>query len=289
MPRASARRSSSAARSPACQLAGGLPDPGRVIGDRVQQAQLDPQRDELLLGAVVQVPLDPLPLGVLGLDQPSPGRPQVVDRGAQLGGQPRVAQHQPGLRSELGQQLVLGRGDGLVPGLEHGQRSQQLAGVPHRDRPAGRPRSGSPPEPGPPAAAAAPARPGLRPPGARSPAGAVRRQPGPTPRPAPRRWPRPGPRPSGPGPGRGRAGRPCPRRSRPGPDRARPARRRPGGWRSAGRAGGPAGTAGPPPPRRLPTAPDRRRCSQPACRCRSRSPRRPRSAPRIAARTAPPG
>ena len=97
MPRASARRSSTAARSAGPQLASQLPDLGRVVGGSVEQAELDAERDELLLGAVVQVPLDPLPLVVLGLHEPSPRGPQVVDGGLQLGGQPDVAQHEPGL------------------------------------------------------------------------------------------------------------------------------------------------------------------------------------------------
>jgi len=45
----------------------------------------------LLPGAVVQVPLDPLPLLILGLHQPPPRRLQVVDRGLQLGGEADVA------------------------------------------------------------------------------------------------------------------------------------------------------------------------------------------------------
>ena len=42
-----------------------LPDRGGVLGGVFQQAELDLQGDELLLGAVVQVPLDLPPFGVL--------------------------------------------------------------------------------------------------------------------------------------------------------------------------------------------------------------------------------
>src|SRR6185437_11713900 len=52
----------------------GRPDLVRVTGQLGEQAELDGQRDELLLGAVVQVPLDPAAFGVLGPDQPAPGR-----------------------------------------------------------------------------------------------------------------------------------------------------------------------------------------------------------------------
>ena len=51
------------------------------------------ERDELLLGAVVQVPLDPVAFLVLGAHQPPPRCRQVVDGGPQLGGQPQVAQN----------------------------------------------------------------------------------------------------------------------------------------------------------------------------------------------------
>jgi hypothetical protein len=48
-----------------------LPDRGGVLSGVFQQAELDLQGDELLLRAVVQVPLDLPPLGVLRLDQPT--------------------------------------------------------------------------------------------------------------------------------------------------------------------------------------------------------------------------
>src|SRR5689334_4521790 len=88
------------------ELAGELPDLGGVVRGVVQHGELDHERDELLLGAVVQVPFDPLPFLVLGPDQPPSRRPQVVDGGLQLGGQADVAQHQPRLRRQVGQQLV---------------------------------------------------------------------------------------------------------------------------------------------------------------------------------------
>ena len=56
-----------------------------------------------------------------------------------------VAQHQARLRGQVGQQLVLGGGDRLVPRLYHGDRAEQLTGVPDRDRPVSPARSaGSP-------------------------------------------------------------------------------------------------------------------------------------------------
>ena len=60
------------------------------------------ERDELLLGAVVQVPFDPLPFLVLGAGQPPPRRPQVVDGGLQLGSQADVAQYQARAQTRRG-------------------------------------------------------------------------------------------------------------------------------------------------------------------------------------------
>ena len=45
------------------ELACQLPDLGGVVCGVIQDGELDLERDELLLGAVVQVPFDPLPFG----------------------------------------------------------------------------------------------------------------------------------------------------------------------------------------------------------------------------------
>ena len=52
-------------------------------------AQRQADRDEALLGAVVQVTLDPPPLLVAGLDDPSPGCLHLGELAAQLDPQPR--------------------------------------------------------------------------------------------------------------------------------------------------------------------------------------------------------
>ena len=142
MPRARARRSSTAARSPDRSWpASSLTSAGSPAA-AVEQAELHAQRDELLLGAVVQVPLDPLPLVVLGLHQPAARRPQVVDGGLQLGGQPDVAQHEPGLGGQVGEQPVLRGGYRLVLGLGQRDGAEQLVLVIHADRPGDRPERG---------------------------------------------------------------------------------------------------------------------------------------------------
>ena len=116
------------------------PDQVRVVGRFGQQAELDGQRDQLLLGAVVQVPLDPAAFGVLGPGQPAPGREQLLDRGPQLGGELGVAHDQAGLGGQVPQQAVLGAGQRLVRRLGQGDRAEQVIAVPdrhHRARDAG--------------------------------------------------------------------------------------------------------------------------------------------------------
>jgi hypothetical protein len=60
---------------PGAQFARQLPDVAGICRGLFQQAELDGERDELLLGAVVQVPLDALPFGVQCLYQPGGATP----------------------------------------------------------------------------------------------------------------------------------------------------------------------------------------------------------------------
>ena len=61
------------------------------------------ERDELLLGPVVQVPFDLPPFGVLCFHQTPAGSAQRVDGGPQFGGQRGVAQDQARLRRQVPQ------------------------------------------------------------------------------------------------------------------------------------------------------------------------------------------
>ena len=71
---------------------------GRVaIDERVGQSELDAERDELLLRAVVDVPLELAPLVVLRGHQPLPRRAQLLD-------QAHVAKHGSGLGGEVAHQ-----------------------------------------------------------------------------------------------------------------------------------------------------------------------------------------
>ena len=63
-------------------------DPGGALRGagrhRLGQPQVDRERDQVLLGPVVDVPLEPAPLGVLGLDQALPRGPQLGGAGDQV-------------------------------------------------------------------------------------------------------------------------------------------------------------------------------------------------------------
>jgi hypothetical protein len=61
--------------------------------------QLQLQSYQLLLGAVVQVALDPAALGVLGRDQALAGYRQLLQSLAELGGEALVLETEPGPRA----------------------------------------------------------------------------------------------------------------------------------------------------------------------------------------------
>ena len=128
MPRARSRRSSSVGVRLALELADELARLRRVAFDQaVGELELHGERDELLLRAVVDVALEPAPLLVLRGDQSLLRGLQVVQPGLQLLGQPNVAQHESGLRREIGDQLLVRRRDGIARRLAHGERAEQLA------------------------------------------------------------------------------------------------------------------------------------------------------------------
>ena len=85
MPRARSRRFSSA--SPASDWRSGeqlLHLRGVAFGDLLGQPELHGERHELLLRAVMEVPLQPAALLVLRGDEPLPRRPELLDRVQQL-------------------------------------------------------------------------------------------------------------------------------------------------------------------------------------------------------------
>ena len=70
-----------------------------------RELELDHQRDQPLLGAVVEVAAEPAALGVTGLDEPGARRAQRLQARAQLHLEPRVLDRQRGGRRGVAQQL----------------------------------------------------------------------------------------------------------------------------------------------------------------------------------------
>ena len=104
---------------------------GRVaVEPRVGEPERHRDRHQPLLRAVVQVALDPPPLGLRGLDDPRARRAQLLEPGAQLGLQALVLEREPGRRAGRGDELGLvgqrrvvdERRDppALAPDLRHG-------------------------------------------------------------------------------------------------------------------------------------------------------------------------
>ena len=97
-----------------------------------QRAELHAERHQPLLGAVVEVALDPPPGGVLGGDDPARGRLQLGRLAGHLLEAGPVVDDQPGLRDQVGEQLVLARRQRLTRRLGQHQRPLHDAVVPHR-------------------------------------------------------------------------------------------------------------------------------------------------------------
>ena len=102
--------------------------PGRVLlGEHLRQSELDLERDQVLLGAVVEVALQPPALLVLRRDQALARCAQVLQPRQQLGGEAHVLEHQPGLVGKVVEQLLLDRGQRLALALGDREGAQQLA------------------------------------------------------------------------------------------------------------------------------------------------------------------
>jgi hypothetical protein len=98
---------------------------------RLRQAELHSQRDQMLLGAVVDVAFEAAPLFVLRGHDPLPrgaelGRlhRDLVQAGLEVGGQPGVRQDQPGLVGEAVDELGLAVRERLARSFVHGDRAE---------------------------------------------------------------------------------------------------------------------------------------------------------------------
>ncbi len=121
------------------EAGGDLPGPLRVLRhQRPGHPQLHHERHQVLLGAVVDVPLDLPPLGVLrGHDPLTRGpdlrrlRRDLLQPPGELGGEADVAQHVPGLRGDVAEEPQVDRRDGAPRGLADGDGAHELAAVLH--------------------------------------------------------------------------------------------------------------------------------------------------------------
>ena len=71
----------------------------------LQTPQLDPERNEPLLSAVVQITLQPTALLVSGLHDPAPGLVYLRELQPHLDGQPTHLDGEPRRRDDAGQQI----------------------------------------------------------------------------------------------------------------------------------------------------------------------------------------
>ena len=124
-----------------CLLLGGEEHVGalrRTVRQRLGEPQVHGERDEVLLGTVVDVTLQTPALRVLGVHHPLtrgaqlPGTRGQLDQPAlQLGAEPGAAQHQPGLARQPGEQPLLDRGQRhVLPLLDH-EHAEQLPALAH--------------------------------------------------------------------------------------------------------------------------------------------------------------
>ena len=141
IPRASSRSSAIASSTSSCarDSTSGV---GRVAAGS-REPEREGERDEPLLSAVVEVALDPPPLGVGRGDDPGARRPHLGELRAHLGRQTLVLEHEPGRRANglherrLVEQrrIVNERGD-LLASRGH-QRDRPIRALRELERPAG--------------------------------------------------------------------------------------------------------------------------------------------------------
>ena len=128
MPRARSRRFSSAPAASACSSPSiCLASAGSSSDREPARPELDGQRDQVLLGAVVDVALQPPPRLVLRGDQALPGRPQVLDQAARS-----TAPGPPATATSATSCSPAGRSGSSLRHPDR-DRAQQLALMQHRD------------------------------------------------------------------------------------------------------------------------------------------------------------
>src|ERR1700680_4446659 len=104
-----------------CRSLGGISD-----GKHLDDAQLDLEGDQVLLGAVVEVAFKPASLAVRGADQALSRGAKLVDPSLQCRREPDVLQDQAGLVGEVVHQLDLDRCERLTTSPGHRERPEAL-------------------------------------------------------------------------------------------------------------------------------------------------------------------
>ena len=113
---------------------------GVLVQAALREAERQGEGDEPLLGAVVQVALEPPALGRAGLHQPRARGVQLLHAGAELRLEPLVLQRQPGRARHGGQQAgVVAQVARVQDGADAAAVAADLRGGAH----AGRPSAGS--------------------------------------------------------------------------------------------------------------------------------------------------
>ena len=104
---------------------------GIALDHRPRQLELNGERDELLLRAIVQVPFDLPALVVLRRNEATSRRPELLD-------QEHVPKHEAGLRGEVVHQVLAGAAQWLGGRHRDRERTQALTSMLHVDEGASR-------------------------------------------------------------------------------------------------------------------------------------------------------
>src|SRR3954452_22894367 len=97
--------------------------------ERLREPELDRERDELLLRAVVDVALEAPALRVLRGDEPLLRRLQILESRAEVLRQPDVAENEPCLSREVGDELALRVVERIVRGHRDREGTEELSAL----------------------------------------------------------------------------------------------------------------------------------------------------------------
>ena len=102
-------------------------DSAARLADRFGDADLQLERDQVLLGTVMQVALDPATLLVLGRHEALPGSAKIIEPRQQLSVQANILEDQAGLPGQVAHELLLHRIHRLAAFFHDREGAEQLA------------------------------------------------------------------------------------------------------------------------------------------------------------------